>query len=61
MVTQELLSELRVIMNEEFNRDLDSHSASDLGHSLIHYFTILKRNVNNLPKNEYDKQKNQHN
>lgn len=43
MVSKENLSKLKVIIKEEYGRDLSNSEVSELGNGLVNYFKALKR------------------
>ena len=57
MVSQELLEELKSILESDYGLKLDSISLAKLADDLVNYFNLLIK-INNefgLSKNEYDK------
>ena len=41
MVSKELLDELKIIIEEEYGKDLDSYEVSELGNMLVEVFHLL--------------------
>lgn len=43
MVSQELLEELKMIIKEDYQVELQPEEASEIANTLVHFFTLLEK------------------
>lgn len=64
MISQKLIDELRIILEEDYGKGLEMKEVAQIANSLVSYFNLLAkihRREENLRRNNYDDSKPKNN